>query len=507
MDHLLNRILIVDDDPDFCKVLQRVLKGTGRACDTAASAAEAFDQMRRRSFDLVISDICMNGADGLHLTGEAKKEFPDLDFIIMTGHSEKYNYCDIIEAGARDYITKPFSSAELKAKLERIEREKRNLYRLRETNNALSLESSLNSSLAELSRTVITSTSLDEVSKLVLKRAKELTGSRFGCIASFADELRTYPAGFEGDESFEDRQVILERLGWLWERGIREKTASLNYHPRTQENSYEAGFRYLSVPASCNGKLLGQLAVAKTEGSYGEWDMTLARRLADTYALAVQRWLAENDLKEANMKLQSMLDKIAGALTCTLEIRDPHTAGHQNRVAKLSCAMASRMGLENGALEKVKIAAMIHDIGKIYVPSELLSKPTKLMDVEMNLIKYHSQAGYEILRSVDMPWPIADVVRQHHERIDGSGYPEGLCGQQILLESQIIAVADVYEAMISHRPYRPSLGNQAAIDELSRNRGVLYNPDAVDVCLDLLQNEKFHFDDGNGNGNGDKQQG
>ena len=127
-------------------------------------------------------------------------------------------------------------------------------------------------------------------------------------------------------------------------------------------------------------------------------------------------------------------------------------------------------------------------------PRKLLSKPTKLLDVEMNLIKYHATAGYEILRNVDMPWPIAEVVLQHHERISGTGYPKGLREDQILLESQIIAVADVYEAMISHRPYRPALGRQAAIDELSRNRGLLYNPLAVDVCLDLLLNEKFDFD-------------
>jgi HD-GYP domain-containing protein (c-di-GMP phosphodiesterase class II) len=154
------------------------------------------------------------------------------------------------------------------------------------------------------------------------------------------------------------------------------------------------------------------------------------------------------------------------------------------------------MGFENGALDKVKMAGLIHDIGKISVPLELLSKPTTLMDIEMNLIRYHPTAGYEILRNVDMPWPIAEVVLQHHERINGAGYPKGLQGEQILLESQIIAVADVYEAMTSHRPYRPSPGKEAAIEELSRNRGLLYNKDAVDVCLDLLSHG-FDFDNGN----------
>ncbi len=221
----------------------------------------------------------------------------------------------------------------------------------------------------------------------------------------------------------------------------------------------------------------------------------VARRLAVVYASAVQRRLAENELKEAHIKLQSMLGKIVSALSCTLEIRDPHTVGHQNRVAKLSCAIARRMGFENYALDKIKMAALIHDIGKINVPSELLSKPTKLMDAEMNLIRYHSTAGCEILKNADMPWPIAEVVLQHHERINGTGYPNGLKAEQILLEAQIIAVADVYEAMTSHRPYRPSLGKKAAIEELSHNRGLLYNPDAVDACLGLLSDEEFDFND------------
>ncbi len=343
----------------------------------------------------------------------------------------------------------------------------------------------------------MTSTSLDEVSNLVLRRAKQLTDSQFGCIVHFADGPRIYPADIVSEEALQDREIILDRFGWLWERGIRERSAALNYTPHTQGNSHETGFRYLSVPASCDGRLLGQLALARTERDYEEYDLEVARRLAVVFALAVQRWLTENEIKEVHIKLQSMLDKIVSALTCTVEIRDPHTAGHQNRVAKLSCAIARRMGFENNALDKVKMAGLIHDIGKIFVPPQILSKPTKLLDVEMNIIKYHATAGYEILRNVDMPWPIAEVVLQHHERISGTGYPKGLREDEILLESQIIAVADVYEAMISHRPYRSAPGRQAAIDELSRNRGLLYNPLAVDVCLDLLLNEKFDFD-GNG---------
>ncbi len=238
----LHRILVVDDDPHYRKLIQHFLEGAGYCYETAESAAEALDALRRGSFDLVVSDICMSGKDGLQLAREAKDEFPDLDFILMTGYSEKYSYSDIIEAGASDYITKPFSGFEFKAKLERIAREKGVLQRLREANSALLLEFLLNTSLAKLSNTVIGSTSLDEVSGMILEHAKELTGSQAGCIAHFADGVSTYPPDIAGlSESSRDREIILNRLGWLWERGIREGRAALNYSPRTGGSSQRPG--------------------------------------------------------------------------------------------------------------------------------------------------------------------------------------------------------------------------------------------------------------------------
>jgi len=165
-------------------------------------------------------------------------------------------------------------------------------------------------------------------------------------------------------------------------------------------------------------------------------------------------------------------------------------------VASLAAAIASEMGMSGSEVSLVRMAGLIHDIGKIYVPSELLSKPTKLREVEMNLIRHHPEAGRDILKNVSLPYPIAEVVFQHHERMNGSGYPLGLSGKDILTESRIMAVADVFEAMISHRPYRPSLGQKCAIEELSKNSGILYDPDVVDTCLELLLNKGFQFEAG-----------
>lgn len=174
-------------------------------------------------------------------------------------------------------------------------------------------------------------------------------------------------------------------------------------------------------------------------------------------------------------------------------MRDPYTAGHQRRVGELAVAIATEMGLPEETTRAIALAASIHDLGKIKIPAEILSKPARLRETEMMLIKEHAQAGYEILKGIRFPWPIASIVRQHHERLDGSGYPQGIKAGDILLESQIIAVADVVEAMVSHRPYRPALGIDVAPRELERGKGTLFNSVAAEVCMRLFREGRIAF--------------
>jgi putative nucleotidyltransferase with HDIG domain len=181
-----------------------------------------------------------------------------------------------------------------------------------------------------------------------------------------------------------------------------------------------------------------------------------------------------------------VLNGTVHALASTTEKRDPYTAGHQHRVAQLACAIASEMNLPENEIEGIRVAGIVHDIGKIYVAAEILNKPVKLKDIEMELIKAHCQAGYEILKTIEFPWPVADMVLQHHEKLNGTGYPQGLSGNQIILGARILAVADVVEAMISHRPYRSALTINDAIKEIKDNRGVLYDVDVVDACIKVL---------------------
>lgn len=207
-----------------------------------------------------------------------------------------------------------------------------------------------------------------------------------------------------------------------------------------------------------------------------------------------RRKRAEEELQQSYDKLRKNLEETATALSSALEKRDPYTAGHQLRVTQLACAIATEAGLEEGQIEGIRMAGILHDIGKISVPAEILSKPGKLTEIEFSLIKTHPQMGYDILKSIEFPWPVAEIMLQHHERMDGTGYPAGLKGEEIILESRVLAVADVVEAMASHRPYRPALGIEVAMEEISKNKGILYDPEVADACMKLFQEKGYTLD-------------
>ncbi len=328
----IKQVLVVDDDVGFRTITQQFLSRLGYSSEIAASAEEALEILKKHHFDLALSDIRMKEKDGVQLMKEAKEIYPDLDFIMMTGFSSEYSYSDVIQAGAADYINKPFDMGELKAKLERIGREKNLLWELQYIN-------------------------------------KQLTSS----------------------------------------------------------------FKYL----------------------------------------------------------RKTMEGIITAMALALEMRDPYTAGHQRRVAGLACAIAKEMGLDGDTIEGIRMAGLVHDLGKIQIPAEILSKPSRLTDFEFGMIKFHPEAGHHILRTIEFPWPIAEIVLQHHEKMNGSGYPQGLRGQDILLEARILTVADVVEAMASHRPYRPAHSLDQALEEIRINRDVLFDAEAVDACLKLFKEKNY----------------
>ncbi|MGA3281159.1 MAG: HD domain-containing phosphohydrolase [Smithella sp.] len=206
-----------------------------------------------------------------------------------------------------------------------------------------------------------------------------------------------------------------------------------------------------------------------------------------------RRKQTEDDIKQNFLRTRKALEETIHAISSLAERRDPYVAGHQHRVADLARAIATEMGLTTDRIESIGLAAAIHDIGKICIPADILCRPAKLTDTEFSFIKTHAKSGFDILKDIEFPWPIARMIIEHHERLNGSGYPKGLSKDSTLLESRILAVADVVEAMNSRRPYRPSLGIDAALNEITGNKNILYDPEVVDACLRVFKMNNYKF--------------
>lgn len=240
------------------------------------------------------------------------------------------------------------------------------------------------------------------------------------------------------------------------------------------------------------GKKIPQTAVFCPE--CGEKQLKEVMAKIDRLGQVIESELAEEKDRQTTTKIRKVLADTVNAVTTVGEKRDPYTAGHQRRVTELARAIAGHMGLPMAQIEGINVAGQLHDIGKIAIPSDILNKPGPLSDGEFIVIKSHPQISYDILKTIDFPWPVAQIAYQHHERLDGSGYPRGLKGDEILLEARILSVADVVEAMASHRPYRPALGIVKALEEITGNRGRLYDPIVVEACLALFNEKDFNFE-------------
>ncbi|MDD5716847.1 MAG: PAS domain S-box protein [Sulfuricurvum sp.] len=278
-------------------------------------------------------------------------------------------------------------------------------------------------------------------------------------------------------------------------RNIAAENEYILWRDAAIANGYAAS---IALPLMDGDKVFGALNIYSSEANAfkeeeEEEEVRLLEELANdlSYGIISLRKRIEHDQHTAILR-QSMEQSIE-TIAATVEARDPYTAGHQNRVSVLATAIARKMNLSDTQVQGIHFASIIHDLGKIHVPAEILSKPGKLTPIEFMLIQSHPQEGYDILKDVQFPWPIADIILQHHEKIDGSGYPQGLKGDQILLEAKIICVADIVEAMSSHRPYRAALGVEAALNEIKQGRGTLYDAAVADACVELFEEKQFDF--------------
>ncbi len=249
----------------------------------------------------------------------------------------------------------------------------------------------------------------------------------------------------------------------------------------------------LMVPLRTRRRLVGLLLVGEklSKEPYSAADRQLLLKVSNEVAAGIENAHLYEGMQMKHEKLEKVIGGILHAMSFTIETRDPYTALHQRQVATLACKIAKEMGLSEWDIGGIRIMGLLHDVGKITVPAEILSKSGRINESEFSLIRTHPQVGYEIIKEIEFPWPnIPQVVLQHHERLNGSGYPEGLSGKDIVLEARILGVADVVEAMSSHRPYRPALSIHQTLEEISQKRGILYDPEVVDSFLRLLQKER-----------------
>ena len=446
-------VLLVEDSEDDALLVLRALKTAGYEPDhvrveTAEAMAAA---IRERSWDVILCDYQLPRFNGLGAIEVLKKSGIDIPLLIVSGTIGEEIAVESMRAGAHDYIMKN-TLARLVPAIERELKEAKSREKRRRAETDLHRSTALLESAGRMARFGGWSANLDEGRMFLSDQVADILEIKAGNSLRIEEALNFYAP--------EWRDAVYRVFRDCAEKGI----------------PYDEEMEMI------------------TAGGKRIWVRTTGEALRDkSGSITLIQGAFQNitERKESVGKLQKALEATVQAMAVTVETRDPYTAGHQRRVADLARSIAAEIGLSDHRVEGLYMAAVIHDIGKISVPAEILSKPTKLTDIEFSLIKTHSQAGYDILKDIEFPWPIARIILEHHERMNGSGYPRGLTGSELLLESRILAVADVVESMASHRPYRPSLGTGAALEEITKNRGVLYDPQVVDVCLHLFWDKSY----------------
>jgi PAS domain S-box-containing protein len=443
------RILVVEDESLVAKDIQNMLRSLGyEVIGVVSTGEEAIERAEAEAPDLILLDIVLKGeVDGI-VAAERIWERLSIPVIYLTAYADETTLQRAKVTEPFGYILKPFDERELQTTIEMA------FYKARMDRKLREREEWLSTVLTSIGDGVIATDDQGAVN-FMNPRAEKLTG--WTQTEAFGRPLR---------EIF---PIDLEPKGEL-----------SSHLPHVQEDVLSArdgvkiAIEETLTPFSSNSKApLGNVLIFR--------DIT-------------QRKSAEAELTRSWERLQKALAGTIQAMALTIEMRDPYTAGHQRRVGKLSCAIAREMELSADRVEAIQMAADIHDVGKIYIPAEILSKPGQLTEIEYSIIKTHPQVGYDILKSIEFPWPLAEIVYQHHERLNGTGYPNGLTGEYILLEARIMCVADVVEAMSSHRPYRPAHGIDKALDEILKNRGILYDPRVVDTCIKLFKEKHFSFE-------------
>lgn len=455
------RVLYIEDNNDDAFIILRELKkGVYEiTCHLVETAGQFFSALTECKWDIILADYTVPGFGAMQALSILKDRNIDIPFIIISGTVDEEIAISAMKAGANNYIMKD----RLVRLLPTIERELSDLDARRERKRATeeaSLTNAMLTTMVEMLPDMFFIKSLDGKYEMVNPAFEKFVG-----------DTRDHIIG-RTSRSFFPREAA-DALCDV-DQNVLDLKKTVRQDMRIEKGGAVRWFDTVKVPLlDGDGNAIGIMGTSR--------DITEIKMI-------------EEELNKKVVELQNAWEQTVTVLSDAVEIKDAYTSGHQKRVAALSVAIGQALGMSVGDITGLKMAALIHDVGKLQIPGEILSKPSKLMDAEFTLVKTHSEAGRSILKDADFPWDIAQMVYQHHERLDGSGYPQGLMGMEIMLEARIIAVADVVEAMSSHRPYRPALGIEAALGEIAKNSGKLYDPAVVEACVNLFTKEHFTFD-------------
>ncbi len=453
------RVLHVEDDHFDQELVRNALEREGEFSAIVVSTLEELQgQIAKREFDCIVSDMHLGPLDGLQVLALAREQAPQIPLIFLTGTGSEELAVEAMKGGAADYIVKSAAHiirlpVAIRLAVERAQKG------------------------AESERTAAALRVNEERFRLLIE--KSLTGmyvtrgSRFVYTNPRLEELLGYGPGELVGRLTEDL-VVADDLPTLI--AAREK------------------LRGTGSSMSCT------LRVRRKDGAIIDLGIQGVTVFFDGAVATIGMAQDITERKRTQEQIASYFGQLEASMRGTLraiaqmvELRDPYVAGHQRRVGAMAAAIGKELGLSERECRELELTSLVHDVGKIAVPAEILSKPGSLTPIELEIVKAHAQAGFEILKDVEFAWPLAAIVHQHHERLDGSGYPQGLKSEQILLPAQIIAVADVLEAIASHRPYRPSLGLEKALQEIESGRGTRYGALVVDAALRLFRDKGYQL--------------
>lgn len=477
------KILVVDDQADARLIQKTILEQKQFEVLEAENGKEALATIKVSRPDLIISDIMMPHMDGFELCKKTKAipELSHIPFVFYSAHFvDQHDFQLGEELDAAHFLVKPLPAKQFIAEIEKVildteHNNKKLAYKKTKTDKEF--ESKHKERLLD--------TLLNKIEKIEQseQRFKHVINSVPAAIyeTSFPDLTPFFFSPIIEDfTGFNRSQFNDGTLNWYGQIYSKDRTTiTEQILLATQEQKPRFRLEYRMYHAD------GKTLVWFEDNGTIEYDNN--GKATQIYGTLIRI----NDRKEAEEKLLESFESTITAVSLALEKRDPYTAGHQHNCARIAKAIAQQMGLEDNLINGLYQAASIHDIGKIYIPSEILNKPTRLSNAEFGLIKTHAQVGYDIVKHVQFPWPIANTILQHHERLDGSGYPNGCKADEICIEAKILAVADVVDAMSSDRPYRKGLGIDAALSELEKNVGIFYDTDTVNACLQLFREKNF----------------